>query len=134
MVVVDASIAYKWWDSKEKQSDLAKKILANEGQRIVVPDLIIYELSNAWATKSKLSLSKIKVNLEDLASLNLEIINISFDLIEKVIAFSKKYKVSVYDATYAVLAKEKKCDLITADDKFVDQVNLPFVKKLSAIS
>jgi len=44
--------------------------------------------------------------------------------------FSRKYKVSVYDAVYAVLAQDKGCVLITADSKFVDQVNLPFVKKL----
>ena len=136
MVIVDASVAYKWWDLKEKQSDLAKKILKNHSsgeQKIVVPDLIICELSNAWVTKSKLSLSKIKANLSDLESLDLEIVDISLNLIEKAVTFARNYKVSVYDAIYAVLAQENKCDLITADEKFVEQVNLPFIKKLSSL-
>ncbi len=33
-------------------------------------------------------------------------------------------------AVYAVLAKEKKCPLITADEKFVGAVKLSFVKNL----
>ena len=137
MAVIDASVAYKWWDLKEEQSNLAKKILkdhSQDRQKIVVPNLIFYELSNAWATKSRFSLLKIKANLNDLESLDLEIADISINLIEKAVFFSRKYKVSVYDAIYAVLARAKKCNLITADDKFVDQVKLPFVNKLSSLS
>lgn len=130
MVIVDASIAYKWWDQKEDLSKEAQLILKNYFNEIVAPDLILYELANAWATKSKLNISDIKSNIEDLKNLNLQIIPVTFKLTQKAVEFSKKYRVSVYDASYAVLAQEKKCDLITADTKFVNQVNLPFVKSL----
>ena len=43
---------------------------------------------------------------------------------------AKKHHVSVYDATYAVLAMENNCLLVTADSKFIEQMNLEFVMDL----
>ena len=138
MVVIDTSVAYKWF-STEKEGDLsyALKLLEahlHNKETITAPNLIIYELANAWSTKTKLSVDKIKTFLEDFEETGLKIEPMTFDLIEKAVEFSKNYHVSVYDATYAVLAKEKKCDLITADSKFVEQINLPFIKHLNKYS
>ena len=133
MVIVDASVAYKWWDKKEPFSEEARIVLDNHLEHknhILAPRLLLYELANAWATKSKITSNKVKSNLRDLESLGLDWQETAFDLINKSAIFSRKYKVSVYDAVYAVLAQDKGCVLITADSKFVDQVNLPFVKKL----
>lgn len=101
---------------------------------ITVPNLIIYELANAWSTKTRLSVEKIKTFLEDLKEIDLGIEPLTFALISKAVDFSKKYHVSVYDASYAVLAREKKCDLFSADSKFVEQINLPFIKHLNKYS
>ena len=84
-------------------------------------------------TKTKLDEKDIKDNLKRLEKYSLKMIPINFTLLKTAAGFSKKYRVSVYDATYAVIAEEKKCDLITADDKFADKINLQFVKKLSTI-
>ena len=78
-----------------------------------------------------MTFSEIKVFLKDLESTGIKFETISFELVLKAIDFSKKFRVSVYDAAYAVLAKEKGCDFYTADSKFVKAVNLPFVKHLS---
>lgn len=134
VIIVDTSVAYKWTDENEEFRNQALGILddhINKKDQIIVPDLIFYELANAWATKTKLSAYKIRNNLKDLVDSNLITESINFDFIRKAVLFSKKYKVSVYDAAYAVLAQEKGCDLITADEKFVKQVRLPFVKALS---
>lgn len=106
-------------------SHLAKQI------QIYVPELILYELANAWSTKGTLGVSKIKDNLRIFTEYKL---TISLDLIEKAVELSKEIKMTVYDAIYAVLAKEKKCNLITADEKFVKAINRPFVKQLSEYS
>lgn len=134
MVVVDTSVVFKWTDKNEDLRDKALLILHNhlkKIERIIIPDLLFYETANAWATKSSLTLKATYNNLDDLREFDLAIESANFDLLQKAITFSKKYKVSVYDATYAVLAIEKKCDLITADEKFAKQVNLPFVKTLN---
>src|SRR3989304_10028660 len=133
MVIVDTSVAYKWTDKNEEFREEALGILndhIDKKNQIIVPALIFYELANAWATKAKLSFAVIRNNLKDLEDSNLTVEPARFDLIRKAILFSRKYRVSVYDAVYAVLAQNKGCVLITADAKFADQVDLPFVKKL----
>lgn len=134
MIIIDASVAFKWFSQEdEKDIDKALDILdlhLRDKELIIVPDLIVYELANAWITKSALPLKRCKILLKDLENSHLKTAAISFRLINKVVSFSKKYHVTVYDAVYAVLAKEKKCRLITADEKFVEKINLPFVKLL----
>src|SRR3989338_7314534 len=137
MIVVDTSVAYKWTDKNEGLREKAFAILKAHVHckvKIIVPDLIFYELANAWATKTALKFPKIKSNLKDLEDSILQLAPLSFNGLEKAIKFSKKYHVSVYDASYAVLAQENNCDLFTADSKFVKAVNLPFVKHLSDYS
>jgi len=136
MVVVDTSVVFKWTDKNEDLRDKALLILHNhlkKIERIIIPDLLFYEVANAWVTKSSLTLKATYDNLDDLRDSDLMIESANFDLLQKAISFSKKYNVSVYDATYAVLAQENQCDLITADEKFAKQVKLPFVKTLDEI-
>lgn len=133
MVIIDTSVAYKFFTSEENQEQ-ALNILQKHKQGdevIMIPDLLLYEIANAWSTKTSISPSQIDINLNDLKEANFKIAVVDFELITEVIDLSRKYKISVYDACYAALAKKNDCILITADDKFADKVNLPFVKKLS---
>lgn len=133
MVIVDASVAYKWFAKNEEDADLALTILqrhVNGQEKIVVPDLILYELANAWVTKIALSIAKVKANLKDLQDAGLEIESPTFDLMSKAAVFARKYRLSVYDACYLILARKKKCNFITTDNKLINQVNLPFVRRL----
>lgn len=137
MVILDASVIYKWFSKNEKDSKLALSILQIhiDGQeKIVVPDLILYELTNAWVTKNAISSARVKINLKDLQDANLEIEDVNFDLAAKAARFAKKYNVTVYDAIYTVLAKEKGCQFITADKKFAEKINLSYVKLLEEYS
>lgn len=132
MVIVDTSVVYKWY-SLEENSDRAREILQNHlNNREVAcaPGLILYELSNAWVTKAGLSLKQIKLNLKNFKSTNVKVIDITFAIIDKALNLAKKYQITIYDASYIVLAKQKKCQFITADQKLVSRVNLPFVKLL----
>lgn len=126
MVVIDTSVAYKWFSAeKEEHLSYALKLLEahlHKKETITAPNLIIYELANAWSTKTKLSVEKIKTFLEDLKEIDIEIKPLTFELISKAVEFSKKYHVSVYDASYAILAREKRCDLFSADSKFVEKI------------
>lgn len=134
MVVIDTSVAFKWFAIEKEELlsqslGLLKEHLTNK-EIIVAPDLIIYELANAWATKTKLSMPEINIFIKDFEETGVKIEPITYKLINKAINFSKKYHVSVYDGAYAVLAKEKKCNLFTADIKFVKHIKLPYIKYL----
>lgn len=133
MIVIDSSVVFKWFDETETDSKQALQILRShlsKSDNIIVPDLILYELANAWSTKSALKFEAIIDNLRLLKKYSLKIINVDLNFLEKAVLMSKEYSVSVYDAAYAVLAKEKKCKFVTADKKFVEKIGLSFVKSL----
>lgn len=134
MVVIDASVAYKWFSTEEEEYfSYALKLLnahLHKKDIVVAPDIITYELANAWATKTKLSIEKINTFLNDFERIKIKIEPVTFELIKKAVKFSKDCHVSVYDASYAVLALENKCSLLTADNKFVKQTSLSFIKSI----
>ena len=134
MIIIDSSIIFKWFDTSEEFYLQARVLLRqhlSKNYEILIPALLLYEITNAWATKTNLDEKDIKDNLDRLEKYSLKIISTNFEQLKKAAKFSKKYQVSVYDAIFTVIAEEKKCDLITADDKFANKVNLPFVKKLA---
>ena len=139
MVIVDASVVFKWLVEEKPQHQIiaARKIrdsFLNGNQEILAPDILMYEIANTFAFKTKLREKDLKKGWYDFIRINVPLITPDFNLISKSIYFAEKYKTSVYDATYAILALEKNCDLITADEKFVKQVKLPFVKSLNNYS
>ena len=135
MVVVDTSIVYKWISDESTPDNKPILELLNDylegGEQLIVPDILYYELANALSSKSALTKDDIKKAWESFIDFKIDMLHPTPVFMDKTIQFSRQYKVSVYDAAYAVLAKEKKCNLFTADAKFVKQVNLPFVKLLS---
>lgn len=134
--IVDSSVAFKWLNLEEIDSDPALDLLNSHLTRdiqIYVPDLILYELANVWCTKGTLSSSQIKDNLRLFFDYKLTIVPINIELLNNAVELSKETKMTVYDAIYAVLGKQKQCNLITADEKFVKAVNLPFIMLLSDI-
>lgn len=134
MVVVDISIVYKWIAEEESGPDspalkLLRQFLDGK-ENVLIPDITLYELANALSTKTKLTFKEVEEAWSLLEGLHLKVLNPSLKFIKESINFSRKYHVTVYDASYAVLALEKNCTLFTADNKFVKQLNLPFVKLL----
>ena len=133
MVVLDTSIIFKWL-REEDNRHLSLKILDDflEGkEEVIAPDIVLYELANVLRFKKELTEEDILTAWEFFTDLKIQIFVPEPQFIKECIKFAKKYGVTVYDASYAVLAKEKKCDLITKDEKFAETVNLPFVKTLS---
>jgi len=137
MVTIDASVVNKVFLPNEEHYDLARQILQQHLQKaeeILVPDLLFYEAANTLVTKTAIPESKILRSLTQLENFKFLVIHPSIEELKRAARFAKNYRVSVYDATYAVLAKEKNCDFVTADSKFVAKVKLPFVKHLSNYS
>ncbi|MDO8487549.1 MAG: type II toxin-antitoxin system VapC family toxin [Candidatus Curtissbacteria bacterium] len=134
MVIIDASVINKLFLPNEEGHNTAQGIIQRhilKSEEILVPDLLFYEVANTFVTKTAIPLAKIIRSLAQLDKLKLLIIHPTMEELKKIAKFASDYHVSVYDATYAILAKEKSCDLFTADSKFVKKVNLPFVKHLS---
>lgn len=135
MIVVDASVVYKWIIHEEplavaeQARSLLYRLLTDE-EKILAPNILLYEISNIFAYKTSLSAEDVKEAWQQFSRLPITIADTDREFIAECLDFAKNYKVSVYDASYAILAEKKQCDLFTADEKFVHKVDLVFVKSL----
>ena len=135
MIIVDASVAFKWFKSDNEdyyqESTLLLKQHLSGASKILAPQFLFLELSNALGTKTLTSKELVKKHINNLYSFNL---NIYFpdqkDLINS-LSMAMEYKTSVYDMLYAVIAKRNKCKLVTADRKFIEKTKFPHVIHIS---
>ena|SRR3989304_3725144 len=133
MIVIDASIVIKLL-YKEEASDTANDLLTSHlenKEKIIVPKFLFIEVANALTTKTSYTKGEIKDGLNLLYSFNFSIYELTKEDLIKASTFAKQYRTSVYDMLYAVIAKNKKIKLITADDNFVKKVGFPFVQSLT---
>jgi predicted nucleic acid-binding protein len=110
--VLDASVVIKWF-SEEEYTDRALKLREDfsKGEiELVVPDLMLYEVSNALRYNS------------------------DFDETNSALNLAYEYKITIYDAYYVALAKEIDFILVTADRKLYLKIkDLKFVKYIDQI-
>lgn len=112
---------------------LYKKHIASI-EKVVIPFFLFIEVANTLATKSNSTKEDIETGLTFLFEANVEVYNITLgDLVDAGV-LAKKYKTSVYDMLYAVVAKNKNCILVTADENFVKKTKFRHVKLLREIS
>ena len=133
-MIIDASVASKWILKGEAYQDKARLLFKRHIIRkdiISVPDLFFYEIANTCATKTDLDNEKINKSLRILFKANLTIHHPNENDILQSARYAKKYKTSVYDMIYAVMAKKLKTILITADEKFIQKTNFSYVRLLS---
>ena len=133
MVVLDTSVVYKWFTTTEEKRDEAKAFLIRHldaSEPIWVPDLFLYEIVNAWTTKSVLTKDEVNENIVLLQTYALTLIPSSYSLVMKASQLAKTFAISVYDAMYIALAEENECHIITADEKLLKKVSFSFVKGL----
>lgn len=116
-VVIDASVAAKWF-IPEEDSDKASKILhsyVNGRIELYAPDLIIYEVANVLRYRPDISDETLTANLRSFFKLELNLIPPLPEILDAAITKAKRLDLSVYDACYVVVAEKLAANLITAD-------------------
>ncbi len=135
MIVVDASVAFKWFksdneDFHQESLQLLKQHLIGTN-KVLVPQFIFLELSNALGTKTLTSIDLAKKHIQNLYSFDLDKYQPDQKDIINSLTLAKKHKTSVYDMLYAVIARRNKCKLVTADRKFVEKTKFSHVMHIS---
>src|SRR3972149_638099 len=136
MIVIDASVARKWILEKEEYSDKALLIYKDhiEGKEtVLVPELLFIEVANTLVTKSQLTIDEVSKGLSFVYKASLNTGGVDEKNILKISRLAKKYSTSVYDMLYAVIAKENKTILVTADEGFIQKTGFKFVKHIKDI-
>ena len=133
MIVIDASIVVKLAKKEEgtDRANLLKEKHIKGEERIVVPPLLFYEVANALLYAKDLEDKEICDFLEILDELDFEIIELSIKDIIKATILGRKKGITVYDASYLILAEKLGVNFITADLNLFKKVkDLNFVKLL----
>jgi len=130
MVVVDTSVALKWF-FPEEGTDRAKALLGSV--EMAAPDLLIYEFSNVLACRRQQTGRDIARCLETLYRFDIQFFFLPQNRFQRVLQLARQFDLSGYDASFVALAEALNVDLVTADAKLVQKTkSLSFVKLLSA--
>jgi len=132
--VLDASVIIKWF-SKEEFTDIALKFRSKFVEKeieIVVPDLLLYEISNVLRYNKNFSRKDVKNAIETLIDMDISILVPSQDIINLAIDFAFRYDITFYDAFYIALAETLGVYFVTADRKLYESVaRIPRVRFLT---
>ncbi|MEK9143942.1 MAG: type II toxin-antitoxin system VapC family toxin [Patescibacteria group bacterium] len=138
MIIVDASVVYKWIIHEQDEAVGAALLLRDRyiagDARVSAPDLLLYEIANILAYKASLSRLDAQEAWKNFLLLDLPVVTATRIFVGECLTFSRQYHISVYDAAYVILAKIKQCDLVTADKKLVARVKLPYVRSILSYS
>lgn len=119
-IVIDASVALKWYLADEEHGHKALAILdkyVSNKIAILAPSLLEYEVINGLLIAKKrgrIQEDKVLMAADGFTSLELDLRNISF-LYPKVIQYSRLFSRSAYDSSYLALADDEKAPFVTAD-------------------
>ena len=125
MIVLDSSVALKWIFADEEGAERAERIRDEHisgKNEIAVPSLFFYEIANVLATKVNLSAEEALEAFELISAFEFNVHELDSSEYMKAMTLAMKHKVSVYDASYHLLASRLGCHFLTADRKFFEKV------------
>lgn len=135
IVVPDTSVVLKWYLQDQEQH--RERALALRGAylvgglRLVVPDLLPYEVANVLRYKPHWDAARVGQAMTSLFALRLDVVPVSALILARAVDLAYDHDVAVYDAAFAALAKEVGGEFITADEKLVHKLaRLPHVHSL----
>ncbi len=122
-IVLDASIAVKWFSAKSEDSvEIALEIQRQkmlDKLEIIVPDLFFLEITNAFLTRSKSSIEDILMIEESLHKMNLKVIYPDHSILNSAIKIANICDLTIYDSFYIAVAKLYDIPLFTEDKKIL---------------
>lgn len=126
-VVVDASIALKWYLADEDHGQKALVLLTDYVSNkldIFAPSLLEYEVVNGLLIAQKrgrIKEEKLLMAIDGFLNLDIKLTGLS-TFYHRTLYYCKKYNCSVYDSSYLATADGTKSVLVTADEKLYSAV------------
>ncbi|OGP61454.1 MAG: hypothetical protein A2V67_12225 [Deltaproteobacteria bacterium RBG_13_61_14] len=135
-LVLDCSVAVKWYLLDEEDSDLARFFLLsflNHDIEFHAPELLKYEVAHALtkaqrSQKRRFSQTEIQEGFHHFLKLPVKFHSLSDSVLEEVIAFANRFHRNFYDRCYLWLAEQWDCAWLTAEMKFHGPFPLGFPK------
>lgn len=119
--ILDTSVIVKWFSSlDESEIEQARDIFLKLNQGIigvVIPELLVYELTNALFKSKKLLPDEISSILGDFYTYPIKIEEINLKRIKSATELAYKCQITIYDAIFLALAKELSVPLVSANPR-----------------
>lgn len=137
--VLDSSVAFKWL-VPELNTDKALRLLDDYQKAIhdlLAPDILPVETTHALTRAERQGRvtpaqgNQLFIDLMD----QVPTLYSYLPLLPRAYAISSALRVGVYDCIYVALAEQEDCELVTADDRLVNNVQkqFPFVIHLATL-
>jgi len=134
-VLLDSSVVIKWFRRSEIWRDAAiilRQEYLNGRLLIYVPDLLIFEIANVLRYKPDLNGPQVQEALRSLFDLQIRIVTISKELINKAIDLAYSQDLTIYDAAFVAMSVNLNIPFITADEKLIQKLSgFPHVHHIS---
>lgn len=126
--VLDTSVVVQWYSPEkelhvEKAIELLKKYEKIGLEKIIIPDLLVLELSNAMLVGKGLGFNEVEQILSDFYGLGLTIVVVDLQTVALAIKIVKEHKVTIYDAVFLAIAQLYECRLLSDDLKSHGKIN-----------
>ncbi len=136
-IVIDASVALKWYLDDENLGTKALNILTlyvSDDLNIFAPSLLEYEVINGLKIAQKrgrIDKKSLQSGIEGFFNLEIKVYNASH-FSNKVLDIVNSHDISSYDASYLALAENEKSPFVTADKVLYNKVRkkMKYVKWL----
>ncbi len=124
-VVLDTSVIVRWFRQEEvaAQGALAYRAAYLNGEvSIVLPTLVLYELSNVLRYKKDLTTDQVAGAIESLLDMDLDWVDPNSSLIARAVRIARQCNTSVYDAICVALAQILSAPFVTADARLARRI------------
>ena len=136
--VLDACVAVKWVIT-EALSHKAQGLRAefrNGVHRLAAPDVFPIEVAHALSKAERQG----RITPPQGATLWMDVMATpprlfpSLPLVPRAFAIATQHRIGIYDCLYIALAEQEQCELVTSDDKLVNNLKprFPFIVPLSS--
>ncbi|GAI78792.1 unnamed protein product [marine sediment metagenome] len=119
--ILDSSVIFKWFSyENEENVDKALSILdmyRENKLEIIIPELVIYEVSNALRFNNNFSSIETRKIISTLINLELNVIGLNSKVMDSAIKIAYEENITIYDAVFISLSKIMKVPLISANPR-----------------
>jgi len=137
--VIDSSVAFKWVvpETYSDKALLLRDDFRNALAELLAPDVFPIEVSHALTRaerQGRIPVGSAIPLLRDILN-TLPLVHPSLPMLLRAVEISSQLRVGVYDCLYIALAEGENCQLVTADDKLVKnlQPHFPFIVSLASL-
>lgn len=127
MIVLDASVALKWFSPEEPLAAEASRVLdevERAPEQFLVPDIFMAECLAVLCRMRGATVEQVQQAIELLESLGMSRIPIGHDVLQLAARYALEWKLSGYDAIYVALASLSSATWLTADERAARRVKV----------